>query len=381
LKTEAKLNGEDYVTEVEARELFSIVHEDYDKLMEMNETELEGMTNPENVEAFVSQFDHDLPAAFSDQTLHAPASDSSESMNLEASSSPLTTTTMTLDPDFLTQVSQGMNMELAPGALDDLAPATQQNEFEPAEPEPHLAVLQETLPSFSKARLRRVCDVFDSTLGTPSLLELVPLVRERMPDYITNTWLKQMSNMTAHYVVSKAAEKGLIDTHILNGALEVEASSGSLKRAESFHAQEFTAHGMEPNAFSDRLVLNMFLKNQRLNRAFEFKRKIQLQGRVLDLHSYGSLVDYCAKRGHVGSSLLLLKECIVRHGAPPNEGHLSDLRTLCRAKNMTQKTGLEDLIGEDPVQWLRHGEAHLKRESSKKGRRNTLFTMNRAVAA
>jgi len=221
---------------------------------------------------------------------------------------------------------------------------------------PRLAELRKLLPAFSDQRLKRILHVFTRNLGNPTLIELVPIVRENMPDYITNTWLKKMSALTANYVVQKAAEEHLVDRHILNGVLEIEASHGSLDRALDFHQREFKRHDIQPTGYSDRLVLQMFLKNNRLSRALAFKQKVDASGRTLDLKAYGSLVDYCSRRKQVGSAMLLLKECISVHGAPPGEAMLKELRMLCRQKNLTEKFGLTELIGDDPVQWFREGK-------------------------
>lgn len=238
--------------------------------------------------------------------------------------------------------------------------------------------LRQLLPAFSDKRLRRILRAFRSSLGDPSLLDLIPIVREQMPDYLTATWLKKMSLLTARYVMLKASEEGLVDQHVLNSVLELETLSGSLDRALNFYETAFKEHNLVPNEYSTRLVLQMFLKNNRLSRALALKERLKERGKLPDIPSYGSLIEFCAKRGQIGSSMLLLKECIRVHGSPPNEASLSALRVLCR------KAGLEDdrllaMIGEDPVEWLKHGETNLKREYSKRGRRDTLFARNRLV--
>ena len=242
-----------------------------------------------------------------------------------------------------------------------------------------LEELRNLLPAFSNKRLRRIRNAFKKSLGDPSLLELVPIVRERMPDYITSTWLKQMARITAQYVVHEASNQGLLDRYVLNSALELEASSGSLKRALEFHATAFRKHKVEPTQYSDRLVLQMLLNNNRFSRALSFKEEVQRSGREIDLPAYGSLVQYCGRRGHVGSAIMLLKECSSIHGAIPGEASLTHLRIDCR------KAGIEDrltaLVGEDPIAWLKRGEAVLKREKSKKGRRNVQLIRNAAIRA
>lgn len=238
--------------------------------------------------------------------------------------------------------------------------------------ETELEILAELLPTFSDARLRKILRIFKSTLGDPSLLDLTRAVRERMPDYITNTWLKKMSRLTAKFALAKANQDGVIDVHLLNSALEVETSTGSLGRAVQFHENAFQENGVEPNEYSDRLTLQMYTRNGRLRQALEFKQGVEGRGRNLDIQSYGSLIDFCARHNQPGSSFLFLKECIAVHGAPPSEASLSRLRQLCRKRDVVEHAFLKELIGEDPIQWLKHGEAHLRRDISKKDRRDVL---------
>ena len=185
--------------------------------------------------------------------------------------------------------------------------------------------------------------------------------------------------MTARYVMYKAAEEGFVDIHMLNGFLELESASGSLDRAIEFYETEFGNSRLEPNDYSDRLMIQMFLKNNRLPRALSFKQKLEAKGRTVDIPSYGSLVDYCSRRGQMGSALLLLKECLSVHKSPPGEASVSQLRILCRQADMTEEVGLMDMVGEDPVQWVKYGEAHLKREMSKRGRRDVQLGRNRLL--
>lgn len=238
--------------------------------------------------------------------------------------------------------------------------------------------LRRFLPTFSERRIRKIRNVFRRALGDPSLLDLVPLVRERMPDYITSTWLKQASALTARYVVNKASEEGLVDVHMLNGVLEIEALSGSLDRALEFYESEFDRQEIDRNEYSHRLILQMLVENGRFSRALALKDTLVGQGSPPDILSYGSLVDYCGRRRQLGSAMLLIKECVHVHGAPPGEASLTALRQACRGSAQLTKD-LESIVGPDPTEWLRHGEAHLKREMSKRGRRDVQLARNRLV--
>lgn len=123
----------------------------------------------------------------------------------------------------------------------------------------------------------------------------------------------------------------------------------------------------------------MLVANNRLPRAFAIKEKIESRGRKLDLASYGCVIDHYAKNAHIGSALMMLKECVSIHGAPPSEKYVSKLRRGCREMNIESEARLEDMIGKDPTEWLRHGIKYLKRERSKKGRRNVQFISNRLL--
>jgi hypothetical protein len=123
----------------------------------------------------------------------------------------------------------------------------------------------------------------------------------------------------------------------------------------------------------------MFVDNNRLPRALAFKEKVEDRGGALDIASYGSLVEYYGRRDQLGSALMVLKECIDRHDASPSEKYLTKVRVLCRQQGLEEHVHLKELIGEDPIEWLRHGERYLKRERTKKGRRNVLMAYNSAL--
>lgn len=239
--------------------------------------------------------------------------------------------------------------------------------------------LEAVLPGMPRSRLLKVREAFRSTLSYPSMIQLVPILRENMPDHLNNAWLKRKNILNAYFCVQKAKEDNLIDRHMINGMLQVVTSAGKVGRALAIHEEQFKGYGIEPNEYSDRLVLQMLVKNQRLSRALEFKQKIEADGRNMDLASYGSLVEYYAKREQVGSAVMMLRECVAVHGAPPKEGDMKFLRLICRQQDILDETGLVELAGPDPLEWLRHGESNHKRESSKKGRRGVQEARNAAI--
>ena len=239
--------------------------------------------------------------------------------------------------------------------------------------------LREMLPGLPERRIKQLEEQFAKTPGDPSLLRLVPILRETMPDYVNLAWLKHKNRRAAVTVMAKAEDEGLVDIHMLNSMLEVETSAGSLGRAVAYHDDEFSRKKMNPTPYSDRLVLQMMVKNKRISRALAFKDKVENQGRTIDLASYGSLIEHYANRNQLGSSIMMLKECIATHGSPPGERSLSKISLICRKKGITKEVRLEQMTGKDPLEWLRHGEEFKKHESSYKGRRQVTLPGNRLL--
>ena len=97
------------------------------------------------------------------------------------------------------------------------------------------------------------------------------------------------------------------------------------------------------------------MEKKRIGRAFKLKQDIENDGRSLDLLSYGSLVEHFGRTNEVGSALLLIKECIDTHGVAPEEKCLKNDTLLCRQENLADRVGLEKMVGEDPLEWMRHG--------------------------
>mmetsp|Transcript_1596 Transcript_1596/g.1763 ORF Transcript_1596/g.1763 Transcript_1596/m.1763 type:complete len:1121 (+) Transcript_1596:109-3471(+) len=240
--------------------------------------------------------------------------------------------------------------------------------------------LQSALPGMPIRRLKKILDAYEETLGHTSMLKLVPILRETMPDTLSSGWLKRNNNKNAEFALLKASDEGIVDSALLNSMLEVKANSGSLNGAVEYHANQFTKHKLTPSTYSDRLVLQMLVANKRLTRALEFKENIEKEGRYLDIASYGSLIQCYSRHDQIGSAVLFLKECSAKHGAVPSEAYLSKLRSLCRKKQVEIAVDLIDILGNDPNEWLRHGQKNLKREYSKKGRRNINIAKNRLLS-
>lgn len=344
------------ITEADARELFESIQDD-DELAKLLE---EGYDE--------GDYDDELQNVLSSSTSTPHAANG-------AKPSPTSQSTVTakLDsgaPESPEETQEPGTSEDFDSIFDDALKSTEESVRKLDEDlDPDLEELRAYLPAFSDRRLLQVHRAFAKNLGDPSLLDLIRVSRETMPDFVTNTWLKQMSILTARFVMQHAIDEGLLDIHMLNGVLQLETSLGRLSSALEFHQTAYKKNGLKPSEYSDRLVLQMFLDNKRFGQAMKFKQTVEQDGRLLDLQSYGSLIDFCAKRGQVGSAMLLLHECRQRHGgSQPGNAHLAQLRIKYRQARDLREPDLEELIGPDPIRWLKHGERHLKREMSKKGR-------------
>jgi hypothetical protein len=233
-----------------------------------------------------------------------------------------------------------------------------------------------------KRRVEKLRKVFQASLAEPSMLELIPLLRENVPEDPDLAWLQKKNLQNAYFVMEKAEEEGLVDIKLLNNMLEVITNANLIGRALSYHETQYKQRDLEPDSFSDRLIIEMLIRNKRISNALEFKDKVveQKYGRFLDLFAYGCFVDYYGKQYQLGSALLMLKECIDIHGFPPYEKTLARVRLMCRQGSLEQHVNLEMLIGKDPHEWIRRN-ARLKREKSKKGRRHVIEIQNKALRA
>ena len=123
------------------------------------------------------------------------------------------------------------------------------------ETDPKLAVIQEALPGLPLSRAKKVLRTFEKSLNYPSMLELVPILRENMPDHLTSGWLKRRNIRNAEVVLKQAEEEGVVDVPIMNGALQVKTSAGSLDEALAYHEEEFRKNGLV--SFDGLLLLSV----------------------------------------------------------------------------------------------------------------------------
>uniref|UniRef100_A0A7S4I990 Uncharacterized protein n=1 Tax=Odontella aurita TaxID=265563 RepID=A0A7S4I990_9STRA len=267
----------------------------------------------------------------------------------------------------------GMDMS----QFDDASPSSE----EVAAKDPVLAQLEQALPGMPPQRLKRLRDLFGRSLGDPSMLRLVPILRENMPPTATPGWLKRKNLHDARVAMQSAEDEGRVNMPLMNSMLKVETTCGSLDRAMAFHEREFEANGLRPTEYSDRLVLDMLVRCHRLSRALSFKDRVEAEGRNLDLLSYGTLVEYLGKRGQLGSALMMLRECVAVHGAPPGEKALKKIRTMCRHRGLEKELSLTDMIGEDPTEWIWEGTTQRRTDRSYRARRELQLPENRVLQA
>ena len=102
--------------------------------------------------------------------------------------------------------------------------------------------LQSVLPGMPLPRMKRILNAYDQNLGHPSMLTLVPILRETMPDYVSSGWLKRNNKQNADFALKKASEDGIVDSPLLNSMLQVKANAGSLNEAIEYHEEQFSKH-------------------------------------------------------------------------------------------------------------------------------------------
>lgn len=104
--------------------------------------------------------------------------------------------------------------------------------------------LDQLLEGFPAHRVEKVREVFSMSLGNPSVLHIVPAVREVMPERISNSWLKKKNILDALAAMESAEADKSVDIHVLNAMLQVLSKSGSIDRTLMFYEKEFQAHDM-----------------------------------------------------------------------------------------------------------------------------------------
>ena len=106
-------------------------------------------------------------------------------------------------------------------------------------------IFDASLPSdMPKKVVNKIRKAFQATTAEPSLTELVPILRETLPDYLPLWWLKQKNVRDARFAIAKANEENLINAHVLNGMLQVESKANNIDKAIAFHSDQFPLSGL-----------------------------------------------------------------------------------------------------------------------------------------
>ena len=101
--------------------------------------------------------------------------------------------------------------------------------------------LDVVLYGLPKSRVDKVRDEFKMNLGIPSMIRLVPLLRENMPDIIDKEWLVEKNLRDANVVMNIAKDERVIDSNLMNSMLQVYAKSSRFDEALEFYEHEFKA--------------------------------------------------------------------------------------------------------------------------------------------
>jgi hypothetical protein len=104
--------------------------------------------------------------------------------------------------------------------------------------------LKLALPGLPMRRIVKIMRVFKTNLAAPSMLSLIPILRETMPDYLHVKWLKKVNRQNAEFVLEKAIENGTVNRPILDTMLQVKASTGALDGTIEFYEEQYRKQNM-----------------------------------------------------------------------------------------------------------------------------------------
>lgn len=249
LKEEALTHGvEEELTEEEARDMFECLKEEFGDQIETSSAP-EGYSrssevSPMSPTSFSSAFNSYHPEAVDDVKQHDGETTKGWSERSGQTSTLLVDPGDHLDPD---------EAILAPEkALDvtgiDMQPnATPRADILEGLDDDQLYRIQElesALPGLPISRIKQVAKTFEEKLGYPSILSLVPVLRESFPDNVSLGWLKRMNTENADFVLKMAEEEGVVDVSLLNSMLQVKTSASSLLEAENLHRDGFRRHNL-----------------------------------------------------------------------------------------------------------------------------------------
>ena len=281
LKIEARQNGEEFdLNDDEARELFSLMQEEFsdwdtvDEEVDVNFSDSdgefltrsneEGKDNVENLdlsEAKIEELVQSLQkeqAESNDEFVTASKEQGTDNdENLDLSEAKIEELFQSLqkeqaesNDEFLTtpkerEIETDDNIDHSEAKIEELLneDANKRSNktlvgLDPAQIS-KIEDLQTVLPGMPLGRLKKILNSYEETLGHPSMLTLVPMLRETMPDFVSSGWLKRSNKQNADFALQKASEDGVVDSSLLNSMLEVKANSGSLNDALEYHEKQF----------------------------------------------------------------------------------------------------------------------------------------------
>ena len=253
MKIEAKRNGEEFdLSDTEARELFELMQEEF--LNSEDDEEIDGKTLPDNIddfraflkeEASQSGEEFDLSDAEVNELFLLVQDESND--KTESEMDPSETNLADIESTNIEIIESSETSDVVTGEIEIGKSHSHEGlstGFEGEDPVRlmKLQEIQQALPGLPLSRVKKVLRSFENTLGYPSLLTLVPILRETMPDYVSLGWLKRMNSRTAEFALQKASEDGLVDPGILNSMLQVKTNAGSIQDALEFHMEAFSKH-------------------------------------------------------------------------------------------------------------------------------------------
>ena len=97
------------------------------------------------------------------------------------------------------------------------------------EEEHKLQKLSNVLPGLPRERLSDIIHIYSENMSDPSIISLVPVLRETLPKNIDTKYLRDAAYDNALVTMKAAQDDGLIDGHVLNGMLQVVCNSRSVQ--------------------------------------------------------------------------------------------------------------------------------------------------------
>lgn len=266
LKDQIKLSGDEIeFDENEARELFALTRGEFEdenhavadnsnSVCDSTGNSSQGNVTPPDFETFLADIKDEWDISETD------AREMYESFDFPGNETSKSTGTNDRVPSAIDNAASSPVLELERAVLDattsskGMKQTTESQEMSleikssvrmmDSETNAKLAAIQEALPGLPLSRAKKVVRAFEKSLNYPSMLELVPILRENMPDHLTTGWLKRHNIRNAEVALQQAEAEGLVDVPIMNGALQVKTSAGSLDEALAYHEDAFEKNGV-----------------------------------------------------------------------------------------------------------------------------------------